>query len=168
LHPAQLPVEQLLRDCGEQRTRRGGPGGQHRNKTETAIVLTHGPTGVSGQASERRSQADNRRVAVLRLRLNLALAVRQAAPPARAPAVIWKSRAANQRIRVAVDHEDFPAVIAEALDFLEAEGFDPVAAARRLEVSSSQLLKLVGSEPAAWTWLRRKRAESGLPPLSRP
>lgn len=49
----------------------GGPGGQHRNKTESAVRLSHGPTGVLVTATERRSQHDNREVALARLREKL-------------------------------------------------------------------------------------------------
>ena len=72
-HPAALSSEQLHARCHETRTRRSGPGGQHRNKVETAIVLLDPETGISAEAAERRSQAENRRVAIFRLRLNLAL-----------------------------------------------------------------------------------------------
>ena len=75
-HPVELEESQLLAQCTIQRTRRGGPGGQHRNKVESAIVITHEPTGIIGQASERRSQHENRDVAIDRLRLNLALGFR--------------------------------------------------------------------------------------------
>ena len=70
VHPAAISPEVLLRQCVESRTRRSGPGGQHRNKVETAVVLRHEPTGVTAEASERRSQAENRIVALARLRLS--------------------------------------------------------------------------------------------------
>lgn len=44
-----------------------GPGGQHRNKTATAIRLTHLPTGTVVTAPDSRSQADNRSTAWDRL-----------------------------------------------------------------------------------------------------
>jgi hypothetical protein len=47
---------------------------------ETAVVITHRPTGISAQASERRSQAENLAVAWKRLRVELALGVREPWP----------------------------------------------------------------------------------------
>lgn len=66
MHPACLPAAELLAAHDETRTRRSGPGGQHRNKVETAVVLLHQPTGIKAEASERRSKAENRRVALRR------------------------------------------------------------------------------------------------------
>lgn len=57
-HPAAIDPDELLRQCDEKRIRRGGPGGQHRNKVETAVVLHHRPTGMTAEASERRSLAE--------------------------------------------------------------------------------------------------------------
>jgi ribosome-associated protein len=49
----------------------GGPGGQHRNKTASAVRLTHLATQITVTASERRSQAQNRSAALMRLRRQL-------------------------------------------------------------------------------------------------
>lgn len=52
--------------------RSSGPGGQHKNKTATAVRIRHLPTGIVVQASERRSQHMNREVAMERLKAALA------------------------------------------------------------------------------------------------
>ena len=49
----------------------GGPGGQHRNKTASGVRLTHRMTGVVATAVERRSQSQNRVMALVRLREKL-------------------------------------------------------------------------------------------------
>lgn len=165
MHWAALPSSRLMSECEVTRTRRGGPGGQHRNKVSTAVVLVHLPTGVSAQASEQRSQAANLAVAEHRLRLNLALAVRSPIDSGATVSERWTQRVVGERIRVSPEHPDFPALLAEALDAISAHGFAIPAAAGWLKVTPSQLLRLLRSEPAAWTWLNRNRQQAGLGPL---
>ena len=91
-HPAAASPEQLWTECQVRRLRRSGPGGQHRNKAETAVSLHHLPTGVRAEASERRSQAQNRTQTLFRLRVNLALEVRRPCGPDYVPSFLWQSR----------------------------------------------------------------------------
>lgn len=48
--------------------RAGGPGGQHQNKTESAVRATHLPSGLSVAARQERSQHRNKAIALERLR----------------------------------------------------------------------------------------------------
>lgn len=163
-HPSTIDPQALLAECTERHTRRSGPGGQHRNKVATAVILRHGPTGITAEASERRSQADNRRIALRRLRLRLAVEHRSPALPS-GPSDLWRSRSPGGRIIVAAAHHDYPALLAEACDRLAATGWQPAAAAGTLGVTSSQLVGLVRMCPAAWTALNAARAARGLPAL---
>jgi protein subunit release factor A len=51
--------------------RSSGPGGQRKNKTETAVRIKHLPSGITVIATEYRSQAQNRELAFERLRERL-------------------------------------------------------------------------------------------------
>ena len=166
MHPARRSAEELLKECLVTRTRRSGPGGQHRNKVETAIVLKHRPTELMAEAAERRSQKENQQMALWRLRIKLALEVRSPAEEQEAePSELWKSRLQGTRIVVSGKHEDFPALLAEAFDTIEAADFDLPTAAERLRCTASQLVKLLAQEPAALVRLNSQRAERGLRPL---
>jgi len=59
--------ESLERDCDMEFFVATGPGGQNRNKVETGVRLRHRPSGVTVEATERRSQRLNREIAFERM-----------------------------------------------------------------------------------------------------
>ena len=162
-HPAALEPEALLRDCAERRERRSGPGGQHRNKVETGVVLRHESTGIETEANERRSQTENRQVALFRLRVRLAVEFRTVRSADDVPSALWQSRCRGGRISVNPSHQDFPALLAEALDVLAMCEYDQPAAASLLGCTGSQLIKLLKEERTAFARLNRERAARGMP-----
>jgi peptide chain release factor len=56
-----------LADVRFEAFRAGGPGGQHQNKTESAVRAIHVPTGLSASARDERSQHRNKALALTRL-----------------------------------------------------------------------------------------------------
>ncbi|KAF0917710.1 hypothetical protein E2562_021210 [Oryza meyeriana var. granulata] len=65
--------DELMGQCEMGTFKASGPGGQHRNKRESAVRLRHRPTGIIAQAVEDRSQHKNRASALSRLRTLIAL-----------------------------------------------------------------------------------------------
>jgi protein subunit release factor B len=89
----ELPDDELLAQCDVHAHRAGGPGGQHRNKAETAVRIVHRPTGVAAEGKDQRSRAQNLTAALGRLREKLAR--RAYRPPPRRKT--RPSRAAEER-----------------------------------------------------------------------
>ncbi len=162
-HPASLKDEALLAQCDLKRGKGSGPGGQRRNKVQTAVLLTHRPTGLTGQASERREAEANKRSALGRLRLALALEIRTAWS---VPSALWVGRRQGDRLPVNPRHVDVPALIAEALDALASTAWDDALAAQRLGISRTQLLKLLRIDHRGIALLNTKRSARGNSPVA--
>ena len=60
--------EELLRECEVDTFRSSGPGGQHVNKTESAVRLRHLASGVVVTSQEERSQHRNKAICLQKLR----------------------------------------------------------------------------------------------------
>jgi len=60
--------EELLRECEVDTFRSSGPGGQHVNKTESAVRLRHLPSGVVVASQQERSQYRNKALCLEKLR----------------------------------------------------------------------------------------------------
>ena len=162
-------------------SRSSGPGGQHRNKTSSGVFLTHRPTGCVSEATERRSQAHNREVALERLRYLLAIAIRTPSvlDSVSADAVssddsegksddqelAFRVRYRGHPLRLNDANFDKPAVLALVLNDIWAAGGQPSLVAQSWSVSTSRVVSLIRSVPAALVWVNRVRAHHERLPL---
>ena len=86
--------EELLKECNVDTFRAGGKGGQHLNKTDSAVRLTHIPTGTVVTCQDQRSQYQNKQKCLTQLREKLEALNYRA--PERIPTK--KPRAAKEKI----------------------------------------------------------------------
>ena len=72
-NPIPIPDsnKELLEECYVDTFRAGGKGGQHLNKTESAVRLTHIPTGTIVTCQDERSQYQNKQKCLIHLREKL-------------------------------------------------------------------------------------------------
>lgn len=175
--------DDLARACELDRYRASGPGGQHRNKTESAVRARHLPTGVQAHADDSRSQHENRGRALRRLRMNLALEVR--APVAvepRAPVdsegqiaastfvpsaalrglVTAGAAAQGERTRHTAG---FWLAAAHLLDLFVACEAEVAVTAGHLGIATAALARLLTCDEALLRVANQHRARRGLRPL---
>ena len=63
----KLVLRTSIKDCRVDTFAAGGPGGQHQNKTSSAVRVVHPPSGAVGESREERSQPLNKRKAFRRM-----------------------------------------------------------------------------------------------------
>ncbi len=156
----------LIAECQLDRYRASGPGGQHRNRTESAIRLTHRPTGIVVTATERRSQHENRAKAADRLRQAIALQVRcPLEPDTFQPPEDLAGTTRSGRVTVGKRDPRHLLLIAYILDALAAFAGRAADAARLFDLTTSQLVALLRDDPKRLAAANAIRAAAGLDPL---
>jgi hypothetical protein len=164
----RLPDEAKLLAESDVNTYRGsGPGGQNRNKVESAVRIRHRATGITAIAEESRSQAENRQRALRRLRRAIALHVRRPVAEDSVPPEIRVCIDGKGRLRVGRRDERYLAAVASVLDILvDAEG-SISSAASRLGITTGNLSSYLTSDEDLMTEVNRIRADRGLRALRR-
>lgn len=158
-----LSDRDLLVQCEVTTYRASGPGGQKRNKTESAVRLKHRPSDVMVHADESRSQAENKIKALARLRQRIAVQVRNAVdlenynvPEALASLIPGRRTASRPGRKSAA----YAVAVQQLLDLFVANGCSVADSARCLKLSTaamSQLLLDADWVGRAVNMLRRER-----------
>ncbi|KAH9542058.1 hypothetical protein CY35_14G095700 [Sphagnum magellanicum] len=171
----KLSERDLLAQCKVDTFRASGPGGQHRNKTESAVRLRHLPTGLVSQASDDRSQNNNRILALNRLRQLIAVEVRRPvelegykAPPElmRILPNVTKARREREGIQqIGAKHPDFVLGLQVLLDLLWSVNGSISECAALLGLSTGALSRLIVSERTVWNAVNNLRISHNLKPL---
>jgi len=159
----------LIAQCDVDRYRASGPGGQHRNKTESAVRLRHKPSGTTAIGEDSRSQAENKIHAVRRLRAAIALALREPVrldgflpSPRLATLVAGGTAPLGARTRLT---PDYWAQVAELLDLLVAGELEIGTTAQRLGITTGALSKLLLHDEQVARVVNDLRRGRGLRPL---
>lgn len=163
-----LSDAELLDQCGVDTFRASGPGGQKRNKTASAVRLRHLPTGLTGLASESRSQHDNKRRAVRRLRQRIAAQWRQgvALEAYQAPEPLATLISPRRSRSLAREGAQYAHAVAQLLDLFVAADCSVRNAADYLDLGSAALCRLLAERPWVHRSANQLRAQRGLGPLT--
>jgi len=162
-----LDDRQLLAQCEVHTYRASGPGGQKRNKTDSAVRLHHTPTGLIVTATESRSQHENKARAVRRLREAIALRVRRPVERAafRRPAWLEDLLGPERRLNPSPRSPAYWHVVRLVMDVLEACAGGVAETAEWLGVSTGNLVHFLESDGKIWEQANRIRERHGCKPL---
>lgn len=158
-----LDDRELLAQCEVDTFRGTGPGGQKRNKTESAVRLRHLPTGLVARSDDSRSQHENRGHALRRLRLVIALEKRTALDlanytPPHELSELLAGRLGRRNVR-------YPLAIAAMLDLLLAAGQSLSEAAGNAGSTTSRFSRVATNDPTLLQKINADRTAAGLRPL---
>lgn len=148
----ELPEDRLVRLCRVETCRGTGPGGQKRNKTSTAVHVTHPETGLAAFDDQERSQQLNKHRALQKLRLEFALRLREPPQP-------WSEDIPSLK------NDRYTLWIAVLLDHLHSHNFSLAETAAALGSSTGRLVREIAKTPALWQAVNKERADRGFAPL---
>uniref|UniRef100_A0A0E0JRZ3 Prokaryotic-type class I peptide chain release factors domain-containing protein n=1 Tax=Oryza punctata TaxID=4537 RepID=A0A0E0JRZ3_ORYPU len=166
--------DELMGQCEMGTFKASGPGGQHRNKRESAVRLRHRPTGIVAQAVEDRSQHMNRASALSRLRTLIALRVRKPinledyTPPVELLQILpLKSTIRGKDVgpQIGPNNSKFAPGMQALLDLLFAVEGSVSEAAKLLGLSTGAVSRLILSDDSLRAAANELRAAKGLKPL---
>lgn len=162
-----LEDHQLLRHCRVDAYMASGCGGQKRNRTYSAVRITHPETGISVIAEESRSQHSNKLKALQRLQKMLALYIRK---DTRSGPLIPDERILclfhqDGPVHINIRNDLYPLFCATILDMLFMVQGKMSEASKLLNISTGTLNKILGKDKDLFISANQLRQHFGLKPL---
>ena len=164
----------LLAQCDVHIYKASGPGGQHRNKVSSAVRLRHQPSGIAAHGDDSRSQHENKRLAIRRLRMNIAVQLRRPVGPAgELPPIVMeclftprKGDTSRPRLQIGRKDQRFWHVAACLLDVLEAHEGRLAEAAAHVGICTSNLVSTLKADRHLLAAAQAIRRNHDLKPLT--
>lgn len=152
-----LSDEELMKECRFDAMRGTGPGGQKRNKTSSAARVTHLESGLSAFDDVTRSQHQNLKHALDKLRGEIAVNLLPGGGETTPGIPIAPVPKPNSR--------NYFLWLGKIFDALLATDFQMPEAAARFECSPSHLIRIVAKDEFAWQKLAEARQRRKMTPL---
>lgn len=151
---------ELLRKCTVTYFQASGPGGQKRNRVNSAVRLNHLQTGITVVSSDSRSAERNRSAALARMRLQLALSPW---PCREIDEVKTKFPGKWPEFRVQINHKhgDFPNCVFSALHFFNSFQGEIRTTGKKLGTTSSSLVRFFKVNKQVWKTVAEIRKHFG-------
>ncbi len=157
-----MDADTLLRACTVQAYQGSGPGGQHRNKTQTGVCLRLAEFNLEIRCCEDRSASVNRTLALQRLRIRLAQEAREIPPEH--PAMGFP----GSHGRIQPTNMGYAPFVADVLDRIEVAAGEIKPAAEAWKLSATALIRLIFDDKGLLATVQEIRTRFGKGPLRAP
>jgi len=157
-----LEDDALLRRCRQENFRASGPGGQHRNMTDSAVRLSVMDGTITALCADHRSQHRNRSEALRRLRTTLAIELRLSIVPD------TRSEQWEGSWKLGKKDHRYAEFLAHLLDVMAYHQWAVGLSAKALGISTGQLVRKLARDSQAWNAVNQARAKLELVNLRRP
>jgi hypothetical protein len=151
----QTSDDELLKLCNIDFFKATGPGGQKRNKTESAVRLTLKNSSITATATDDRQQSVNRLHALRRLRQQIAFELREEPTP-------W-----DDRLDMNPKNPEYALFLANLLDNLAKYDWQVSEVAQVYGISTGQLIKIFAKYDPLWQFVNQERQKKNYKPLRR-
>lgn len=164
-----LDDETLMQYCQQETYKASGPGGQHRNKTDSAVRISLLDRSVVALCADHRSQHRNRTEALRRLRAAIAIEIRLPLnPQERLKQWEESSKKWEESWKLGKKDRRYARFLAHLLDVLAFHEWAIGLSADRLGVSTGKLVRTLSRDPHAWNAVNQARSKRNLVNLRRP